>query len=186
MFVVEQMRQRGRGGVLRPGYWRHRTGEEKRQMPKVNIEHGEQETVFDRLGDLPQVAALIGWTLIKLDKDSDSIHLYFTASSEFTNPGGNIHGGFITAMLDECMGSAIVGLTDAQFMPATISMSTDFVKPVPVGKVFGEGRITSRGNSLVFLEARLVDTDDQTLARAIGTYRLLPFPGSPKNNSAPH
>jgi uncharacterized protein (TIGR00369 family) len=152
-------------------------------MSKINI---KEETVFDRLGDLPQVAALIDWTLIKLDKESNSIHLSFTASNEFTNPAGNVHGGFIVAMLDECMGSAIVGLTDAQFMPATISMSTDFMKPVSVGNVFGEGCITSMGNSSAFLEAKLTDSEGRTLARAIGTYRLLPFPKTPKNNSEPH
>ncbi|MGW9207768.1 PaaI family thioesterase [Embleya sp. NPDC055664] len=144
-------------------------------MPNTNVE----ETVFDRLGDLPQVAALVDWTLLELDKKSDSIHLSFTALPEFTNPAGNVHGGFIVAMLDECMGSAIVGLTDAEFMPVTVSMSTDFVKPISVGRILGTGQITSRGNSSAFLEARLTDTEGRILARAIGTYRLLPFPKPP-------
>lgn len=141
----------------------------------------KEETIFDRLGDLPQVAALIDWTLIKLDKDSDSIHLSFTASDMFTNPAGNVHGGFIVAMLDECMGSAVVGITDARFLPVTVSMSTDFIRPVLTGKVFGEGHITSMGNSSAFLEAKLTNSDGQILARAIGTYRLLPFQGAVKN-----
>jgi len=143
-------------------------------MPEAST--GE-ETVFDRLGDLPQVAALIDWTLIRLDKAADSIHLSFTALDDFTNPAGTVHGGFIAAMLDECMGSAIVGLRDAQFMPSTVSMATDFIRPVRAGKVFGTGHITSQGSSLAFLEARLSDPGGQVLARATGTYRLRPFPG---------
>jgi uncharacterized protein (TIGR00369 family) len=150
-------------------------------VPKINT---TEETIFDHLGDRPQVAALIDWTLIRLDKDSNTIHLSFTADETFTNPAGSVHGGFIVAMLDECMGSAIVGLTDARFLPATISMSTDFIKPVFVGKVFGEGRITSMGNSSAFLEAKLMDSEGLTLARAIGTYRLMPFPKS-SNNPGP-
>jgi uncharacterized protein (TIGR00369 family) len=132
-------------------------------------------TIFDQLGERPQVAALIDWNLVRLDKDESSIHLSFTAAKEFTNPAGNVHGGFIAAMLDECMGSAIVGLTDAQLLPSSISMSIDFVKPVPVGKIFGEGRITSMGKKSAFLEAKLTNPEGQVLARAIGTYRLLPF-----------
>lgn len=147
-------------------------------MPEINF---KEETIFDRLGDLPQVAALIDWSLIELDKASDSIYLSFTASDKFTNPAGNIHGGFIVAMLDECMGSAIVGLTDARFFPATISMSTDFVRPVLPGKVLGEGHITSMGNSSAFLEAKLTQPKGQILARAIGTYRLVPFQEAIKN-----
>jgi uncharacterized protein (TIGR00369 family) len=151
-------------------------------MPNIN---GQEETIFDRLGDLPQVAALIDWTLIRIDKESDSIYLSFTALESFTNPTGNVHGGFITAMLDETMGSAIVGLTEARFLPATISMSTDFLKPVLVGKIFGEGHITAMGSSSAFLEGKLTDSDGNTLARAIGTYRLFPFAEAAKNNSRP-
>ena len=132
-------------------------------------------TIFDQLGDLPQVAALIDWTLIRLDKEADSIFLSFTAADEFTNPAGTVHGGFITAMLDECMGSAIVGLTDARFLPATVSMSTDFIRPVRPGKILGEGHITSMGGSSAFLEAKLRSPDGQILARATGAFRLVPF-----------
>jgi uncharacterized protein (TIGR00369 family) len=148
--------------------------------------NAKEETIFDRLGELPQVAALIDWQLIRLDKESNSIHLSFTATDKFTNPAGDVHGGFIVAMLDECMGSAIVGLTDARFLPATVSMSTDFIRPVAVGKVFGEGRITSMGNTSAFLEARLTDPAGRPLARAIGTYRLRPFLKTPDNGAAPH
>jgi uncharacterized protein (TIGR00369 family) len=151
-------------------------------VPETNT---TEETIFDRLGDRPQVAALVDWTLLELDKNSDSIHLSFTATEAFTNPGGSVHGGFITAMLDECMGSAIVGLTDARFLPVTISMSTDFIKPVPVGQLFGEGRITSMGNTFAFLEARLMDPAGRTLARSIGTYRLTPFPNGPQHDPGP-
>src|SRR5580698_3269653 len=132
-------------------------------------------TIFDQLGELPQVAALIDWTLVRLDQASDSIFLSFTAADEFTNPAGTVHGGFVTAMLDECMGSAIVGLTEARFLPATVSMSTDFIRPVRPGKVLGEGHITSMGTSSAFLEAKLRSPDGQILARATGAFRLVPF-----------
>jgi len=148
-------------------------------MPQDNF---KEETIFDRLGDLPQVAALIDWTLIRLDKDADSIYLSFTASDAFTNPAGNVHGGFVTAMLDECMGSAVVGLKDARFLPVTVSMTTNFIRPVVAGKVFGEGHITSMSNSSAFLEGKLADPDGRILARAIGTYRLFPFREAVKNH----
>jgi uncharacterized protein (TIGR00369 family) len=138
---------------------------------------GTEGTIFAELGGLPQVAALIGWTLVGLDDDSETIHLSFEAQKSFVNPAGTVHGGFVVAMLDECMGSAIVGLTRARFMPATISMTTDFIQPVAPGPVLGQGHITSLGRTLAFLEARLTDQGGQLLARATGTYRLRPFPG---------
>ncbi|MFI0372373.1 PaaI family thioesterase [Actinomadura sp. 1N219] len=137
----------------------------------------DEETVYDRLpGEMPPVAKLIGWTLLRLDKEAQAIHLSFEPAAEFVNPSGTVHGGFVTAMLDECMGSAVVGLHEAQFLPVTVSMSTDFIRAVPVEKVFSEGRITSMNGRSAFLEARLMDAQEQTLARATGVYRLLHWP----------
>ena len=152
-------------------------------MSESDVQAG---TIFDQLGDLPQVAALIDWTLIRLDKEAGSIFLSFTAADEFTNPAGTVHGGFITAMLDECMGSAIEGLTDARFLPATVSMSTDFIRPVRPGKILGEGHITSMGGSSAFLEAKLRSPDGQILARATGTFRLVPFERAVTGRSGSH
>ncbi|WP_433662265.1 PaaI family thioesterase [Nocardia sp. CA-128927] len=148
------------------------------------MERTEPATVFDRLGERPQVAAAIDWTLIDLDRDSQKIHLSFTTVDEFTNPAGNVHGGYIAAMLDECMGSAIVGLTDAKFLPATISMTIDFIQPIAVGKVLGEAHIVSMSTNSAHLEAKLTDPDGRIRARAIGTYRLLAFSSASPNGPA--
>ncbi|MFI0407403.1 PaaI family thioesterase [Actinomadura sp. 3N508] len=142
----------------------------------VELKSGE-ETVYDRLpGEVPPVPRMIGWTLLRLDREAQAVHLSFEPAAEFVNPHGTVHGGFITAMLDECMGSAVVGLHEAQFLPVTVSMSTDFIRPVPVGKVFSQGRITAMLGKSAFLEACLTDAQGQTLARATGVYRLLPWP----------
>lgn len=137
---------------------------------------GETEgTVFDRLGDRPPMAAQIDWTLIRLNRETETISLSFSSPDTFTNPTGSVHGGVVVAMLDECMGSAVVGLSDARYLAVTVSMSTDFIKPVPTGKVFGEGRVTSMNDKSAFLEARIMNTEDVTLARATGFYRIYPF-----------
>ncbi|MFD6287217.1 PaaI family thioesterase [Streptomyces sp. NPDC060205] len=137
--------------------------------------------MYDRLGERPPVAEMINWTLLGLDEEARSIQLSFTASKKFMNPGGTIHGGFINAMLDECMGSAVVGLTQAKFLPVTISMTTEFMRPVAPGEVLGEGRITSMNERSAFLEGKLTDTEGRLLARSIGSFRLFPFPENAKN-----
>ncbi|GAA3122000.1 PaaI family thioesterase [Streptomyces rectiviolaceus] len=154
-------------------------GDEKGSVPNLSTDLRD-ETVYDRLGPRPPVAEMINWTLLSLDKESQSIHLSFTAAKNFTNPGGTVHGGFISAMLDECMGSAVVGLTEAEFLPVTISMTTDFIRPVLPGEVFGEGRITSMSGRSAFLEGRLTDPEGNVLARSVGSFRLFPFPDGVK------
>jgi uncharacterized protein (TIGR00369 family) len=164
-------------GVLPDSRYR---GDYRKAEYLVSEVSSKEETIFDSLGDRPQVAELIDWTIVRLDRDTDSIYLSFTALPTFTNPAGNVHGGFIVAMLDECMGSAIVGIKEAEFLPVTISMSTDFIRPVLPGKVLGEGRITSMGKSSAFLEGKLLNVEGKLLARATATYRLLPFRDSVK------
>jgi uncharacterized protein (TIGR00369 family) len=164
-------------GVLPDSRYR---GDYRKAEDLVSEVSSKEETIFDSLGDRPQVAELIDWTIVRLDRDTDSIYLSFTALPTFTNPAGNVHGGFIVAMLDECMGSAIVGIKEAEFLPVTISMSTDFIRPVLPGKVLGEGRITSMGKSSAFLEGKLLNVEGKLLARATATYRLLPFRDSVK------
>jgi len=143
---------------------------------------GKELTVFDRLGDRPPMAEQIDWTLIRLDKEAETISLSFCSPEIFTNPAGNVHGGFVATMLDECMGSAIVGLSDAQYLPVTVSLSTDFIRPVPIGKVFGEGRVTSKSDKSAFLEAKITDSEGTILARATGFYRIYPFQAMVKRN----
>jgi acyl-coenzyme A thioesterase PaaI-like protein len=80
------------------------------------------------------------------------------------------------------MGSVIVGLSDAQYLPVTVSLSTDFIRPVPIGKVFGEGRVTSKSDKSAFLEAKITDSEGTILARATGFYRIYPFQAMVKRN----
>ncbi|MFF1946028.1 PaaI family thioesterase [Rhodococcus qingshengii] len=117
----------------------------------------DQETVFDRLGELPPVPNMIGCNLTELNPNENQISLSFEEIPEFLNPAGTLHGEFISAMLDECTGSAIVGLSDAAFVPSTISITTDFLASVATGTVRGTGTITSKGKSIAFLESVLTD-----------------------------
>lgn len=132
-------------------------------------------SVFDHLGDIPPVGKLLSWTLLGLNEEAQSIRLQFTSPPELANPLGTTHGGLVTTMLDECMASAIVGVSQGEHLPVTISMTTDFMRPVPTGEIVGHGAITSMSRSTAFVEATLTDADDVALARSVGTFRLLPF-----------
>lgn len=79
-------------------------------------------------------------------------------------------------MLDECMGSAIVGLFEAEFLPVTISMTTEFIRPVPPGEILGEGRVTAINGKSAFLEGRLMNAAGELLVRSVGGFRRYPFP----------
>src|SRR5262245_47093819 len=56
------------------------------------------DAVFGRI-PLPPAAATLGLALVDADVERRTIELRFTATEAFTNPSGNVLGGFLAAML---------------------------------------------------------------------------------------
>ncbi len=140
-------------------------------------------SVFDRLGAMPAAAELLGWHLLAFDKEAGWARIGFAGRPEFANPRGHVQGGLLAAMLDEAMGSALNIATDAAFLSSTISMTTDFVRPAPPGMLQGEGRVTSLGRSVAFLEGKLLGPDGKLVARATASCKLVPL--APGGQGAP-
>ena len=136
-------------------------------------------SVFDRLGPKPPAAELLGWHLLDFDREAGWARVGFTGRPEFANPRGHVQGGCLAAMLDEAMGSALIIATDAASLSTTISMTTDFIRPAPLGILHGEGRVTSLGRTVAFLEGRLSTPDGRLVARATASCKLVPLnPGT--------
>lgn len=130
-------------------------------------------SIFDELGQRPPAAELLDWQFVDFDETEKRIRVSFGGSVGFTNPSGFIQGGFLVAMLDEVMGCAVTAATRAAQFTTTISMSVDFVRPASPGRIVGEGRITSMGKSVAFLEGKLFDGEGKLLARATSSCRLV-------------
>lgn len=62
-----------------------------------------------REGKLPQppAARTLGMNLLHVDPETGVLEAEFDGKAEFTNPAGNIQGGFLAAMLDDAMGPAL-------------------------------------------------------------------------------
>jgi hypothetical protein len=64
-------------------------------------------SVFDSFPK-PPCAETLGWTLLDADPATGTIHVAFDAHHGFCNPGGNIQGGFLAAMLDDTLGPTVL------------------------------------------------------------------------------
>lgn len=128
-------------------------------------------TILDRF-PTPPCATLLGFDTLDANPDEGWVKIKFTARPEFCNPAGNVQGGFLTAMLDDCMGPAILIASDAQVFPSTIDLSVQFLAPAKPGPVIGTGRVVQIGRTIGFVEAELEDGAGTTLARARASVRL--------------
>jgi uncharacterized protein (TIGR00369 family) len=122
---------------------------------------------------MPPAAVLLGWELIGVDPDNGAIEVAFLATPEFTNPMGHVQGGMLAAMLDDTMGPALVSLLSAgQFAP-TLELKVNFLRPARPGRLVGRGRVVHRGGSIAFLEGSLSNPEDEVIATATATARII-------------
>lgn len=132
-------------------------------------------TVLDRF-PTPECAKLLGFDILEVDPTDGRVRIAFEGRPEFCNAAGGIQGGFLTAMLDDCMGPAVLIGTDAQLFPTTISLNVNFLAPAKPGRLIGEGRIVRMGKTIGFVEASLHDEAGRMIATASASVRVMPLP----------
>ena len=128
-------------------------------------------TVLDRF-PTPPCATLLGLDILEADPADGRVKIAFLAKPEFCNAAGNVQGGFLAAMLDDCMGPAILVATNAEAFPSTIDLHVQFLSPAKPGKIIGQGRIVRLGRTIGFVEAELADESGNLLARASASVRI--------------
>lgn len=97
------------------------------------------------------------------------IKLSFEPGAQHVQGGGVIAGGIVATMLD--YGMAFAGLTKcaAGESAATLSLSTQFLRPTLPGQLEVEGWLTSGAGRVFQAQAHLYDAQGQTLATAQST-----------------
>jgi uncharacterized protein (TIGR00369 family) len=117
----------------------------------------------------PKGSQLLGFDIQRVSVERMEVEVAFIGREDFCNPMGQVQGGFVTAMLDECM--SVAGLVASQFtcvMP-TLEMKTSFLRPAMPGPLRGIGRVRKWGRTIAFTEGELYDAADKLIATATGT-----------------
>jgi uncharacterized protein (TIGR00369 family) len=124
---------------------------------------------------LPRAAATLGLELVDADIDEGTIELAFVASTDFTNPTGNVLGAFQAAMLYDTVGPALLSTLEPDQFQSTVELHVNFLRPMRPGRVTGRGRVVHRVGAVAFLEASLFDAGDELVATATATARVIPL-----------
>ncbi len=104
--------------------------------------------------------------------DRGHVHATYSPRPEHQGFPGVMHGGLVTAMLDELIGRTAIA-NDQWCMTAKLQVR--FHKPVPIGASLKlEGEITRQTNRLLEGRGEVRAEDGALLAEAHGTY--LPIP----------
>jgi uncharacterized protein (TIGR00369 family) len=129
-------------------------------------------TALDKLA-VPSGSRLLGWQMLDARPEDGWIRLGFDGKSDFCNPAGFVHGGFLSAMLDDAMNQAAFVKAEGKAYPTTISMTVNYLAPAKVGPVIVEASVTLFGKTIVFTEARLMAAGGGLLATSTGSVRMI-------------
>jgi uncharacterized protein (TIGR00369 family) len=130
------------------------------------------KTALDSLA-VPPSSRLLGWHMIDARPEEGWIRLGFDGKAEFCNPAGFLHGGFLSAMLDDAMNQAAFIKAEGKAYPSTISMTVNFLAPATIGPIVVEANVTLFGKSIAFIEARLLNGEDRLLTTASASVRMV-------------
>lgn len=123
----------------------------------------------------PPGSQLLGFRMLRVNQADREVEVGFEASEQLTNPMRQIQGGYLCAMLDECMSVACMVASGMTSVAPTVEMKTSFFRPAMPGSLRGIGRVVRWGKTIAFTEGELYDAEGRLLAKATGTAMPTPF-----------
>jgi acyl-coenzyme A thioesterase PaaI-like protein len=124
----------------------------------------------------------IGFHLTFFADEQGSVHADYTPREEHQGYPGVMHGGLVTALLDELIGRTAIA-SDLWCMTAKLQVR--FRKPVPIGEPLRlRGEITKKGGRLLEGRGEMRLQDGTLVAEAEGVYLRIPEPQLQEYKSA--
>ena len=112
---------------------------------------------------------LVGTELSSTEEGRASVSL--RAEERHLNPGGTVHGGVISTLIDVSMAEALNTMTEEGEQPFTIQITVNYMKPGKLGTLTSTAAVRKGGERITVVEAEVVqEDDDEVIALATGTY----------------
>jgi len=117
------------------------------------------------------------WEPLYAKKTERAVIIGLRLARPHTNGRGLIHGGLIAALADNAMGYSCAQATNWSVSFVTVSLSIDFVGSAEIGQWCSiESDVIKTGKTICFAQS-LIKADGIVIARASGTFRVVPKKG---------
>lgn len=119
------------------------------------------------------------WAGLELiDVGDGSAELAMELQPHHFNPQGIVHGGIITAVADTAIGLALRSKLPVGMTHRTAQLNVHFLAKGEGTRLVGLGRSLHLGQRMGYGESEVRDATGRLLARASGTFIVLPAPGA--------
>jgi uncharacterized protein (TIGR00369 family) len=117
------------------------------------------------------------WEPLYSKKTDKAVIMGLRLATPHTNARGLIHGGLIASLADNAMGYSCAQTMGWASSLVTISLAVDFVGSAAIGQWLAvESEVIRTGSTICFAQS-LLKADDAVIARANGTFRVVPKKG---------
>jgi uncharacterized protein (TIGR00369 family) len=114
------------------------------------------------------------WEPLYSRKTDKAVSMGLRLGNPHTNARGLIHGGLIASLADNSMGYSCAQATGWTTSFVTVSLAVDYVGSAQIGQWLAvECEVIRTGSTLCFAQS-LIKADDTVIARANGTFRVVP------------
>lgn len=131
---------------------------------------------FSRMlrGDTPRppVLDLLSSRILAVDAAAGTLRASYQAQADFRNPAGTVHGGMLSAMLDDLTASLVDATLTAGQGVATLNLNVSFLRPAQVGTLTGEARLLRRGRDVCHVVGTLLQ-NGQEVASATSVCKIV-------------
>ncbi len=146
-------------------------------MPTIKYPQEEFLSKYKKIIELamknaPQICSGLAPNIVSVNADKMSAVMWFETSDWMANLQRNLHGGIITSIFDNGMGSLAI-LHNNLYATPTISLNTNFMRAIPIGaKVYLEASIVKLGNNVIFTDGKiwLEGVEDKICATCSGSF----------------
>jgi uncharacterized protein (TIGR00369 family) len=142
---------------------------------KPRVSDADMLARFQNSKKRPPCSDTLGMRLAALSQDEQWVRMDFDVPQMFANPTGAVQGGFIAAMMDEAMSTAVIIASNVTMTAPTLEMKTSYLKRLMPGPASVTARILKLGKSAAFMEADCFDDKGDLVARATATAIPMPF-----------
>jgi len=114
------------------------------------------------------------WEPLYSKRSEQAVCMGLRLAKAHTNARGLIHGGLIASLADNAMGYSCAQATGWTTSFVTVSLAVDYVGSAKVGQwLVVECEVIKTGSTLCFAQS-LIKADGAVIARANGTFRVVP------------
>jgi uncharacterized protein (TIGR00369 family) len=114
------------------------------------------------------------WEPLYSKRTDKAVIIGLRLAKPHTNARGFIHGGLIASLADNAMGYSCGQALGGTFSLLTVSLAVDFVGSAQTGQWLAvEPDVIRTGSTICFAQS-LIKADDAVIARANGTFRVVP------------